>query len=219
VSGVGDPSFPVRHVPAVAYRGARSYVHSTTLYTELMAAAGALGLALDGLVEMRFKQAITTMVEIHFDGLVESLEASAAPARFAIGEGDRIVFGRIVGTGKPVFDRKPYDESGIWDVAKIDGRSVSLSTGAGYAPIQVVTSLCALLHNTILKPPDGRRWLLARLSLHRPLRPTDVAGTKIAITHEIGRTMTRSSISVSEGVIGSMDFMVGTAPPALAGSA
>jgi len=41
VSGVGNPSFPVLYVPVVAYRGARTYVHSTTLYTELMAAADA----------------------------------------------------------------------------------------------------------------------------------------------------------------------------------
>jgi hypothetical protein len=219
VSGVGNPSFPALHIPVVAYRGARTYVHSTTLYTELMAAAGALGLALDGLIDMRFKRAITTMVEIHFDGEVESLEASAAPARFAVGDGDRIVFGRIIGTDEPVIDRKPYDESGIWDIAKIDGRSVSLSNGAGYAPIEVVTALCALLHNTVFKPPTGSRWLLSRLSLHRPLGPTDAVEMKIAITHAIGRTMTRSSISALEGVIGNMDFIVGTAPPAFAGSA
>ena len=140
MSGVGNPSFPVLYVPVVAYRGARTYVHSTTLYTELMVAAGALGLALDGLIDMRFTRAITTMVEIHFDGEVESLEASAAPARFAVGDRDRIVFGRIIGTDEPVIDRKSYDESGIWDIARIDGRSVSLSSGAGYAPIEVVTS-------------------------------------------------------------------------------
>ena len=219
MSGGGHPSFPVLHVPVVAYRGVRTYVHSTTLYTELMAAAGALGLALDGPVELRFKRAITTTVEMHFDGEVESLEASEAPARFALGDGDRIVFGRIIGTDRPVTDRKPYDESGIWDIAKIDGRSVSLSNSVGYAPIEVVTSLCALLHNTLFKPPTGRRWLLARLSLHRPLRPTDGVEMKIAITQAIGRTMTRSSISASEGVIGKIDFMVGTAPPAFAGSA
>lgn len=219
MSGVGNPSFPVLHVPVVAYRGVRTYVHSTTLYTELTAAAAALGLALDGAIDMRFKQAITSTVEMHFDGEVELPEANVAPIRFAVESGDRTVFGRIVGTDKPVTDRKPYDESGIWDIAKIDGRSVSLSGGRGYAPIEVVTSLCALLHNTIFKPPAGRRWLLARLSLRRPLRPTDAVEMKIAITHAIGRTMTRSNITASEGVIGTLDFMVGTAPPALAGSA
>jgi hypothetical protein len=219
MSAVGNPSFPVLHVPVVAYRGVRTYVHSTTLYTELMAAAGALGLTLDGLVDLRFKRAITTRVEMHFDGEVESLEASEAPARFAVGNGDRIVFGRIIGTDQPVTDRKPYDESGMWDIAKIDGRSVSLSGGTEYAPIEVVTSLCALLHNTLFPPPTDSRWLLARLALHRPLRPTDAVEMKIAITHVIGRTMTRSSISTSEGVIGNMDFLVGTAPPAFAGSA
>ncbi len=219
MTGVRNPSFPVVHAPIVAYRGVRPYVHSTTLYTELMAAAGALGLALDGAIDMRFKQAITSAVEMHFDGEVESPEANVAPIRFAVGDGDRTVFGRIIGTGEPVTSRKPYDESGIWNSARIDERAVSLSGGAGYAPIEVVTSLCALLHNTIFKPPVGRRWLLARLSLHRPLRPTDATEMKIAITHVIGRTMTRSSIIAAEGGIGTLDFMVGTAPPALAGSA
>jgi hypothetical protein len=219
VSGVGNPSFPLLHVPVVAYRGVRPYVHSTTLYTELMAAAGAFGLALDGTIEMRFKQAITSTVEMHFDGEVESREANAAPIRFAVGNGDRTIFGRIIGTDKPVTDRKPYDESGIWDIAKINGRAVSLSGGRGYAPIEVVTSLCALLHNTIFKPPAGRRWLLARLSLRRPLRPTDAVEMKIAITHVIGQTMTRSNITASDGVIGTLDFMIGTAPPTPAGGA
>lgn len=213
-----NPPFPAVRVPIVAYRGTRTYVHSTDLYIELMAAAVTLGLALDGPVDLRFKRAITSQVEFHFDGEVESDEAGAAPARFAIGSGDRTVFGRIAATGLPVTGRKPYDEHRIWDLARIDGRSVTLSGNTGCAPIEVVTALGVLLHNTIHKPPLGSRWLLSRLALDRPLRATDAVEMKVAITREIGRTMTRSSLAASEAAIGTMDFIVGTAPAASAGS-
>jgi hypothetical protein len=219
VSGPTNPTFPAVCVPIVAYRGTRTYIHSTDLYIELMAAAGTIGLALGGPVDLRFKRAITTQVEIHFDGEVESPEAGAAPARFAIGGRNRVVFGRIVATDRPVTGRKTYDERRIWDIAQIDGHSVTLSGGAGYAPIEVVTALGVLLHNTALAPPPGSRWLLSRLSLDRPLRPTDAVEMKIAITHAIGRTMTRSSLAASDGAIGNMDFIVGTAPSASTGSA
>jgi hypothetical protein len=203
----------------MAYRGARTYVHSTDLYIELMAAAKTLGLALDGPVDLRFKRAITTQVEFHFDGEVEAAEAGAAAVRFAIAAGDRTVFGRIVASDQPVTGRKPYDERRIWDVAQIEQRSVTLSDDTGCEPIEVVTALGVLLHNHAFKPPPGSRWLLSRLLLDRPLRKADAVEVKIAITHVIGRSMTRSSLATSEGPIGNLDFILGTAPPASAGSA
>jgi hypothetical protein len=205
---------PALRAPHMQFRGARTYIHSTDLYIELMAAAREVGLALGGPVDLRIKRAITTQVEFHFDGEAESPEAGAAAARFAIGAADRTLFGRIVVADRPVTGRKPYDERPIWDRALINGRSVKMSGDSGCAPIEVVTALGVLLHNIALKPPQGSRWLLSRLSLNRPLRAADAVEVVIAITHAIGRTMTRSSLAASDGSLGSMDFIIGVAPPA-----
>jgi len=219
VTDLAKPNFPVFCSPLIVFRGARTYVHSTDLYIELMAATRELGLTLSGQVDLRIKRAITTQVEFHFDGEVELAEAGAAPARFAIGTRDQTVFGRIVATDRAVTARKPYDERRIWDLAHVDGRSVKMLGDSGCATIEVVTALGVLLHNTTLKPPEGSRWLLSRLALNRALRDADALEMTIAIAHAIGRTMTRSSLATSDGVVGSMDFIVGTAPPVAATSA
>ena len=66
-----------------------------------------------------------------------------------------------------------------------------------------------MLHNAALKPADGSRWMLSRLSLRRPLRPADAGGMTVLITNVIGRIMTRCSLTASDGALGTMEFITG----------
>jgi hypothetical protein len=195
----------------MAFRGARHYLHSTDLYAELIAGAAKHGRPVDGAIDIRFKRPIVTQVEFHFDGDVEAEDSGAAEARFAIGVGDRTIFGRISATGSPVIDRKPYDEQRIWSRAQIADRSVSLAADSGCEPIEVVTALGVLLHNTVFPVAAGNRWLLARLSLLRPLRAADATGTSISIERSVGHSMTQSRLASSHGALGQMSFIVGAA--------
>lgn len=219
MSGSGHPSLPAVRSPVMAFRGARTYVHSTDMYIELVAGARALGLAPSGAVDLRLKRGIDTQVEYHYDGAVEAADAAAAPVRFSFVAGATTVHGRILATDRPVDGRKPYDERAIWDRARIDDRSAALQAPCGAAPIETVTALGVLLHNSVFKPPEGRRWLLSRLSLRRPLEPVDSERMTVAMTHVIGRTMTRSSLDAADGMLGSMDFILGAAPAAAASRA
>jgi hypothetical protein len=209
VSRAKAPGPPQTYAPVMMFKGARHYLHSTDVYPELIAGAAACGWRIDGAIDIRFKKPLMTQPTFHFDGAVEVAESAAAPARFGFGVGGNTVFGRIEATGMPVTGRKAYDERTLWDSARIVGRSISQSGASGYQPIEVVTALTLLLHNTLLPvTAPGRRWLLARLSLTRPLQPGD-AETTIEIRHAVGRSMTRSALTTPSETLGEILFIVG----------
>jgi hypothetical protein len=199
------------HAPVLSFRGARNYLHSTDLYPELIAGAAACGWQVDGAVDIRFIRRTATQVAFHFDDRAEIEEGAAVVARFTVGVGDETVAGRIVATHLPVTDRRPYDESPIWNVAQIGDRSISVSVSSGCTPIQAVTSSATLLHNTVFPVTPGKRWLLARLSLLRPLQASDAADISINIQHAVAGSMTQSHIKTSRGALGSMFFIIGAA--------
>jgi len=194
----------------MVFKGARHYLHSTDLYPELIAGAAACGWRVDGTIDIRFKRSIATQPIFHFDGSVGGAESAAAAAEFTLGVGKETVVGRIVGSDRPVTGRKTYDERGIWNLANIADRSVCLLGDSGYAPIEVATALTLLLHNKVLPVTiPGRRWLLARLSLNRPLAPADAIDISVEIRQVIGRSMTSSALTTSRGALGQIVFMVG----------
>jgi hypothetical protein len=203
------------HAPVVSFRASRTYVHSTDLYPELMAGAAAAGWTpIDGVVDLRFRSRITTQPEFHF--APEDWPESANGAENVAGEfdlcvGSRLRRGWIAASGRPVEGRKPYDERPIWDLAVLSERRVRITGDSNMAPIEVITALGLLLHRTELPPASDRRWLLARLSLLRPLEPADARGTVVTMDHVIAGAMTRSSLAASRGLIGTMTFILAAA--------
>lgn len=199
------------HAPVVMLRGSRNYVHSTDLYCELMAGAKAAGLAMiDGIVTLDIRSPITTQPEFHFG---ESLAiGGAVAANFELGVGGRVVSGRIVCSNRAVIDRKPYDEERIWRHARVHGSSIEVAADTGMKPIEVVTALGVLQHKTLFPPPNGKRWLLGKLSLTRRLQPQDAKAITVSLDRKVGATITRSIISGVEGQLGSMHFILGSIP-------
>jgi hypothetical protein len=207
-----NPDFPAGfvHAPFIALRGIRIYIHSTDLYDEILVGARAAGWPpVDGAVELRCRLPITTQPAFHFDGEVPAPNTNAASASFQLEIAGRTGYGRIIATARQAIERKPYDEARIWAVARFGERTIEPSSDCGMSPIEVITALNVLQHNTLLPPTGGRRWLLARLSLVRPLVPADAVGIKITLDHVVSRTMTLSSVTTPNGRLGTIRYLMG----------
>jgi hypothetical protein len=199
------------HAPTFEFRGTRDYVHSTDMYTELLAGADAAGFSpIDGIVSLGIRRWIRTQPEFHF-----GVELEDAPATFQLGLRTGVISGAIVASDRPVAGRKTYDESPIWRMARLSSNCAEIVGDTGLKPIEVVTALCTFQHRQTYPPPVGKRWLLARLSLLRPLRPEDAKAITISVDRMIGKTMTRSSIRSPIERLGAIDYILGSAvtPP------
>jgi hypothetical protein len=208
VKVAGTPGFV--HAPTMLFRGTRDYLHSTDIYGELIAGAHAAGLPpIDGIVALEMRMPITSQPEFHFGAAPSSKSPAAAAFRLGI-QGD-VVSGAIFASNRPVVGWRPYDESRISSEARINGRKVELFAATGMSPIEVVTALGVLQHKTLFPPPVGKRWLLARLFLRRPLRPQDATTITISLDRVVGKSMTRSGVATFGEQLGHMDFVLGSA--------
>jgi hypothetical protein len=198
------------HAPTFKFRGTRDYVHSTDMYIELLAGANAAGFSpIDGIVNLGIRRRITTQPEFHFG--VELEDKNVCPATFQLGTRTGVVFGAIVASNRPVVGRKPYDESPIWSEARVDGNRAEITCDTGLRPIEVVTALCTFQHRQMYPPPVEKRWLLARLSLVRPLRAQDARAVTISVDRTVGKSITRSTIRSPTERLGELDFILGSA--------
>jgi hypothetical protein len=198
------------HAPTFKFRGTRDYVHSTDMYMELLAGADAAGFSpIDGIVNLGIRRWIRTQPEFHFG--VELEDKNAPPATFQLGTRTGVISGVIVASDRPVVGRNAYDESPIWSKARVEGDRAEIIGDTGMKPIEVVTALCAFQHRQMYPPPVDKRWLLARLSLVRPLRPQDARAITISLDRMVGKLMTRSTIRASTERLGELDFVLGSA--------
>jgi len=198
------------HAPTFKFRGTRDYVHSTDMYTELLAAADAAGFSpVEGIVELAVRRWIRTQPEFHFGA--QPQDNGARPATFRLGTQAGVVSGAIVASDRPVIGRKTYDESPVWRNARIEGNRAEISGDTGLRPIEVVTALCTFHHRQMYPPPLGRRWLLARLSLLRPLQSQEAGAISISLDRMVGNLMTRSTIRAATERLGELDYVLGSA--------
>jgi hypothetical protein len=196
------------HTPSVAFRAHRDYLHSTTLYKELLAGAEAAGVIPDGALELRARRLMRRQPELHYSR--SPLAASTdAPAVFTVQANGVVWHGAVVESDLPIAERKPYDETPIASRAVIEDTSIRVAGPNGMHPIEVITSLTLLLHQRLFKIGDDRKWYLARLELMRPLQASDGDNTRIGLVRRFGTTMTRSSIAAGEERIGQIEFIAG----------
>lgn len=194
-------------MPPAAFRGTRTYVHSTDLYEEIMTGAGVAGLAPEGAVDLRIRAVITHRPRYLF-GSEPSPDTASAPATCVLHAAGVPVHITVTETDEPVSGRKPYDEGPAARHSRIEGRTARLDGETGLRPIEAVTALAVHLHKAALPPPDQRRWMLAQLATVRPLAAGDARRLTLVIERVVGGTMTRTRIEAADGVIGTMMFML-----------
>ena len=199
------------YTPDVAYRGTRTYVHSTDLYAEILAGCEQLDLGIpDGPMQLRFRRALTAQPAICFTITVDDGGADPAVEFFVTIAGQRVA-GMVRATTRPVTRRASYDERPIWDRAILRGTVIALREECAAAPIEVLTALAVLQHRALCPPAPGNRWMLGRLELARPLRSIDAGALEVTLCRQIGGRMTRSTIASDGAALGQMDFILGEA--------
>lgn len=197
------------HAPDMAFRGTRTYLHSTDLYEAILAGCEVtdLGTA-DGRLFLKIRKTLTCQPELCFLAPGETGDPAGAGADFIVTVGGYPVAGFVRETGRPVTRRKEYDERSIWDCASVSGMTITVRKPSLAAPIEVVTALGVLQHRTVYPPKDGSRWMLGRIDLARPLRHADVAALEIMLRQHIGQRMTRSTIAAAGVTLGTMEFLL-----------
>lgn len=196
------------HAPTVTFRGSRNYVHSTTLYEELLVGANSIGPVIDGPIQLKLRRLLTNQPEFRYAQTLNALPADA-PVIFSIEIASVSWRGVVVERDAPVLDRKPYDEQPIWQLAKMEGQAVRFEGQTGLRPVEVVTALNLLLHQNLFSVAEDRKWYLARIELPRPLKAEDAHLVRLELTRTLGSAMTRSSIIMCDGSIGHLEFMLG----------
>jgi hypothetical protein len=197
------------HAPQIAFRGTRTYLHSTDLYEEILAGSAFTGLGKpDGPLTMKMRRTLVLQPELCYLEPDEDVDVAAAPTEFVVTVAGRGVRGIVRETIGAVTRRKGYDERPIWEVARLWGQTVAARATTGATPIEVVTALGVLLHRTLYPPSPNTRWMLGRLDLARPLAGADIPSIEITLRQQIAGRMTRSTIVVAGGALGTMEFIL-----------
>src|SRR5436305_11375037 len=138
------------HTPSVAFRAHRDYLHSTTLYKELLAGAEAAGVIPDGALELRARRRVRCQPELHYSR--SPIAASTdAPAIFTVQANGVVWHGAVVESELPIAEHKHYDETPIASREVIEATSIHVAGPIGLHPNQDITALPLLLHPRPLK--------------------------------------------------------------------
>jgi hypothetical protein len=191
--------------PAAAFRGERTYYHSTDLYEAIVASLQSRGVAATGF-DLKIRDRIVTQpcMEFQEGAPPGSGREPAAQGRFTAGEAVWNV--RVVAGDRPITERKPYDESGIWSRTEREGDAFVARDCAGATPIEVVTATGVLAHKVLFPPPAGQRWLLGQLTGTRLLGPEELDYCRIDVVRRVGSQMTQATYADRHGVVGRMLF-------------
>lgn len=193
--------------PAAAFRGERTYYHSTDLYEAIVAALRSHGVTATGF-DLKIRDRIVTRPRLEFlEGTAAAAaDEPAAQGRFTVG--DTVWTVRVIAGGQPITERKPYDESGIWSRTTREGDAFVARDCRDAAPIEVVTAVGVLAHKTLFPPPVGQRWLLGQLTGSRLLGPQELDCCRVEVIRRVGSQMTQSTYADRHGVVGRMLFVL-----------
>ncbi len=194
--------------PPCRFRGERNYLHSTDLYANLLAGLESSGFGpATGAVRLAMRRVVRNAVEAHYQKLDEKpVVPQDSPIEFIV----EAQAGRIAGwmneTDRPVTARSPYDETAIRSLAIVEGDGIRMGGTPPNTPFEVATAMAVALHNALLPPPPGRKWMLGRVDLSRPLGKSDIEGMIVRMMQRLGGAFTRSAIVVQGQILGHMQF-------------
>ena len=194
------------YFPEIALRGDRNYVHSTDIYEEVIAGTRAADLAFTGPIDFRMRVKIARRPRFSFFPGAGDLADTSATCRFC--SSGRIWTAAVTPSDEKVRARKEYDEEPVALLSTIQGNVANLDGETGLRPIEAVTALAVHLHKSAVPPTAGRRWMLGRLAIKRPLTESDARHLTLKIDRAIGTTTTRTTIHAIDGNIGIMQFVL-----------
>lgn len=197
--------------PNLTYKGSRTYVHGTTLYQEIMRGASETGAGTpDGKLRIDLHKQLHRQAEIVY---LQAGDDAATPedavCGFSLGVGADTIKGWVAPAGNEVSDRVAYNEEKILARAEIEEQTITLKEAPGFDPIEITTCLAVKIHNTLSPPPEGQKWLLARVTLSRPFSDKDTRDLSLEVTRFVGGRFSETVIRRDGEKIGSFNFLLG----------
>lgn len=196
------------HLPLVCFRGTRTYVHSTTLFEQLMQGAANAGLQICGPIDMRVNRLIKKQPRFLFEEEpAPGDRGECAVISFHVGKA--LWHCSVFERDEEISRREIYDEAKIREKAIIEGQAIRVDGKIDAKPFEIITSLTLQLHHALLPIPAERKWFLGRVQLERLILEEDAERMQITLTRKSGERLTRSVIASGKTPIGTIDFMLG----------
>lgn len=201
------------HPLELSYRGKRTYLHGTDIYTHLVS-------LLPGHLfsSLSFHSLLSAQPDVALVA-AEDLEAGRQRPDFrgefkASDPQGQPCHGLLVESSRPVSARRDCNEPEILAAAQVDpaARTASLPPGTPGSAIEHVVFLNKKLHQSLL-PPPATQWLFARLDLRRPL-PEPTPGEPsltVRMGPALGGQFTRSDILLGGEKLGHIFFALASA--------
>lgn len=196
---------------ALCFKGDRTYLHGTDVYTSAVAMLHGRWPDVDGRCRFTFHRLARKPLTAWMDsfsagrmrpgGCVAEMHVTGRNAAVSIWFTER---------DGEVACRYAYDEDAVVRDSVVAGSRIVMTRAPSNAPIEVLVALTKRLHYALLTPAGGR-WLLTRLDLQRLLREDDRAAMSVTMIGTPRVTLTRSEIAVGGQPLGSIFFSVGAA--------
>ena len=194
--------------PEFSFRGNRDYINAASIYEAIIDNTRGAGLPdVDGEVRLTIRKLMRKQLEIHYgDPSREIPKPPEATVDFKIVAGGAAVFGWMTETDRVVIGRTPYDEEEMAALGTIEGTLLRVEGMGPYSPAQVATSSARRLHDALIPPAKGQKWLFVNLGTVRPLGPSDLIDMTLEITRNVHNVLTRTTLRKSGDDIGHFGF-------------
>ncbi len=192
---------------AFRYKGGRSYVHGTDMYTEF---AGLVEETLPGVTEGSIKMTIRQMITKQCK-LVYSLENNIASkpddhkSEFSFAIGPTTLTAWLMETDESVSGEYDYNEDEIAQGSAITGETIKLIEETPYSPIEVLVALNKHLHLNLFPDAPGK-WLFTKLELIRLLDEKDPPEFELKFEKNSNFRITKTGIFSGGEKIGDIYF-------------
>ncbi|KAF1070183.1 MAG: hypothetical protein GAK45_00878 [Pseudomonas citronellolis] len=189
------------------YKGERTYLHGTDIYTAVNELAGSL---LNGYVSRIAFRKVAQQALIVVDALSEARGEAVADVTVA-SKADNAVLAKwwLVETETAVAGRYPYEEQLIARACNVDlqGRRLSKSRNTDFSLIEEIVAAHKVLCRALAADADGR-WLFAQLQLSAPLEQ-QVSTIEQINTAMLNGRMAASDLKLDGTKVGTIRFMRG----------
>jgi len=193
----------------IPYKGARDYLHGTDFFSELSALADEITEQDGSYIErLTFRSVARKMCKISLTKPDEHKKV-IGQVRYRTKRNNGHVDGWLIESEVTVLSRYEFDEAVITDSASLDkeGRSATLHSGSGYAPIEDIIILTKYLNYSI-SPITSGKWLFGQIDLLESLS-SDYQLLEIRMTSLIAHKFSVSDIFIDGRKIGMIRFIVG----------
>lgn len=175
------------------FRGSRTYLHSTSLFDDILKVRGGDATRIDMVFHRRTDHQVS-----YVDTRPANPEALVVEWRDAAGA----LY--VVERDAPITEREPYDEAGLAGLCTVDGRTVTVPPDIQlFTPIEaIIASFKRLLHEC-RELPAGAQYAFVRVRLQRCPR----SAMRIVYTRNVGAFL-QGDISEQGTGIGQIFFGV-----------